>query len=153
MRNSFIIGGSFVVVVAACGGEAVIDPPLGSGGSGGSSNQSSSGSFGVTVTTSTGSGMQSCDALNQTYRDLVAAAKQCNADLPAVQCQNVVPDDLFCPCETSVELSSGLAQAISGVVDAFIEQGCLETPAECPPVACIEVIAPDCINDVCRDQP
>lgn len=158
MRNLFIFGSSFVVV-AACGGEAVIDPPLGSGGSGSSSNasnQSSSGSFGVTVTTSsTGSGMQGCNELNQTYRDLVAAAKQCNADIPMVQCQDIVPDDLFCPCETSVDLSGApqLAEAIASVVNTFVEQGCLETPPPCPPVACLDIVAPDCVNDVCRDQP
>lgn len=154
MRLGYFMGA--LVVFAACGGEAVIDPPLGSGGSGSTSTSdaSSTSSFGVTVTTSTGMGMLSCEELNARYRELIDQAKQCFTDITAPQCQSLVPDDLFCPCETSVDFNDNeVVQAIGEVVATFNEQGCLDDPVPCPPVACVEVVAPSCVDDRCVDTP
>lgn len=152
---------SLVMVVAACGGEAVIAPPLGTGGSGsgtgagtgtgtGTNVAVSSGS--LTGTMSSGTGVASCEQMNQAYRQLVNEARSCTSGIDIPQCKSRVPDDLYCPCETWIDGGNEQAvQALFEIADAFVDQGCLNPPPDCPPVACQLLLDSACANDVCID--
>jgi len=140
------------MALVGCGGEAVIDPPLGSGGSSSTTSNASSSSGTVTVTISTGPGMLTCEGINAMYRSLVNEAQSCSSDIDVPQCLNQLPDDLWCPCDVWVEIGDAqLMVAIENVVDRFNARGCPDDGLPCPEIACPFLTAGDCVDDGCVD--
>lgn len=106
MRSSWLL---FTLFVVGCGGEAVIDPPLGSGGATGST--SSSTTDGTTSTTSTSSGGPDDFTI-----EVISAIGGAN-------CQPVVPPD---PMDMSITLevdNTMNAQALQVAVNEVSIEG------------------------------
>ena len=129
-----------LAVVAACGGKAIVDPPLGSGGAGSSTNNtvgtsssanqtSATSAVNTTISVGTSSSGGGCNQLEQELRQALADATSCDACDPGPNpCGYLSGVQLTDPCGCPVPVNGGDSDAVQNAVavyNDFVAGGCL----------------------------
>ncbi|MEM9693994.1 MAG: hypothetical protein AAGA56_15710 [Myxococcota bacterium] len=139
----------FLALMAACGGRAAFD-----GDGGDATTTTTSTNAGTnTVTTDDDDDPLGCEALEEAYVQSLNAARACDPNVRAIQCDTIVSDTLFCPCPTTVNSGRGAAlQRLSDFRTQFDQLNC-GAQVDCPAIACIEPVLPSVCgaNGLCLD--
>lgn len=79
-----------------------------------------------------------CQAIETAYREAVAKAKSCDPAIDIPQCTELVPSELSCPCDTSINPANAEAVAEMDMHSAqWDAEGCVAEA--CPAVECPNV--------------
>jgi len=114
-----------LLILASCGGKAVVDEPPESDGDTSASTSSS-----VAAAGSTGAGSD-CAALEQDFQAKLGAAAACSPAVDVLQCDCSVTVPGNCGCAVMVnQTQPGLVQAAQAAHDAWVAAGCTSSP--CP---------------------
>jgi hypothetical protein len=131
------IGVCYFVVIFACGGKAVVDPP-GSHEAGGGHSATTSGSGGTTITTGeAGSGAPGdpCVELELDLTNKNAEAIACNPAINMPQCTGTAYVLDTCGCQILAnETNPSAVQAAQQAYQAWVGAGCGPWPCDTCPV-------------------
>jgi hypothetical protein len=98
----------------------------------------------------------SCDDLREAYIETIAEAKACNPLIDFNECNELVPDQLDCPCSTYINPGNQAALDTLADLRARFEANACSSGA-CPAVECEPAASAACVGDsesngVCQDQ-
>ncbi|MBM4375661.1 MAG: hypothetical protein FJ095_11300 [Deltaproteobacteria bacterium] len=148
-----------MATMAACGGKAVVEPPLGAGGANGtsvsSSSESESFSYAYSADSGVGSGSGTCASVEAAYQTELEAARSCDPTVDALVCTKTVPSSLSgcCPTRTYVNASAAdIDAAYKELKSSFDDAGCQPDCSACPPRLPTQGVC-DAASSTCVDVP
>ncbi|MBM4375660.1 MAG: hypothetical protein FJ095_11295 [Deltaproteobacteria bacterium] len=133
---------SVALLALACGGKAVVEPPLptgagGGGGAGTSAGNGASATIAVSTTVTTSTTTSGCADLVAQYAAVVEKAKSCNPMANTDECSKLIPESLTACCPKQVAVNAMAAadlDALSQLREAAGQSGCLSPcDGDCPP--------------------